>query len=133
MGAVARLPSSLTWASIRTRSTVPWKAFSSPTGICSGTTPRPNFLLERLDDAVEGGPLAVHPVDDEDDRPAELGRELPDPLGLDLDARDRVEDDEGGVGGVDRRARFGGEDSVAGGVQEVDPGVAVHGVRDRRG
>ena len=45
IGPSARLPPSFKWASMRTRSTVPLKLFSSPTGICRGTTPRPNFFF----------------------------------------------------------------------------------------
>ena len=54
------------------------------------------LLVQRLDRAVEGGALAVHPVDDEEHGAPELQGELPGALGLDLDARDRVEDDERG-------------------------------------
>ena len=54
----------------------------------------PEFLAQRLDDAVERGALAVHPVDDEEHRALELRGELPGPLGLDLDARDGVENEE---------------------------------------
>ena len=41
-------------------------------GDLKGDDAPPELLLERRDRPVEGGALAVHPVDDEEDRPAEL-------------------------------------------------------------
>ena len=91
------------------------------------------LLLERFHRPIERGPLAVHPVDHEDHGAAELGGELPGLLGLDLDAGDRVEDDQGRVGRRDGCPGFRREDAVPRGVEEVDPNVAVDRVGDRRG
>jgi hypothetical protein len=82
-------------------------------------------LLKRLHGPVEGGPLPVHAVQDEEDGPVEFPGELPDLLRLHFDARDGVADEEDGVGGRDRRARFRRENPVAGGIDEIDPHIAV--------
>ena len=86
------------------------------------------LLVERLHHAVERGALPVHPVDDEEDGALELGRELPGLLGLDLDARDGVEDEQRPRPRPPRPPSPRGKDAVSGRVQEVDPHVAVDGV-----
>ena len=66
-------------------------------------------LAQRLQRALEAGALAIEPVDDDEARQLELLRRLPDFLGLHHDAGHGVDDDQRGVGDVQRRARVAQE------------------------
>jgi hypothetical protein len=103
-----------------------------PEGDLEGDGAPPELLLERLHDAVERSAFPVHPVDHEEDGAFELLRVLPGLLRLNLDAGDRVEDDDDRVRGRDRGPHLGGEDPIARSVQQVDPDVAVDRVRARQ-
>ena len=130
IGPSTRLPLSWKWASMRTRSTVPLKVRSSPNGNLEGDDAPSEALLEHLHDPVEGRAFPVHPIDDEEDGPVELGGELPRLLRLHLDPGDGVENDDHRVGRRGGGARLRGEDPVARSVEKVDPHVPVHRVRD---
>jgi hypothetical protein len=71
------------------------------------------------------------------DRQADLLGVLPDPLGVDLHARDRVDAEQEGVGGAHALLGLGEEDAVAGTVDQVDlvvaPGDEAGGEADRDG
>ena len=80
----------------------------------------PELLLELVHDAAAVGALAVHAVHDDEAGEAELVAHLPGLLGLDLDARDGVDDDDRGVGGAQAAEHFRDEDAVARRVDQVD-------------
>ena len=65
-------------------------------------------FAQRRQRAFEAGAFAVEPVDDDQARQAELARAaVPDFLGLDHDAGDRVDHHQRGVGDVQRGERVG--------------------------
>jgi hypothetical protein len=85
--------------------------------------------LDRLERAAEVGPLAVHPVDeDQAGQPVLLG-ELRDLLRLDLDAGDRVHDQHRPLDHAEAGPRLGDEVAVSRHVDEVEPVLAVVAVR----
>ena len=98
-----------------------------------------DLVPERRDElgerGLEVGALAVELV--HEDRPGQplLDRELPGVLGLDLDAVDRRDHDDHGVGRADRRAQVADEVGVARRVEDVDlhalPLDRRHRQRDR--
>ena len=79
---------------------------------------------ERVHDALEVGALAVHAGADDDAGKVEFVGEVPDLLGDDLDAGDRVHDDESGIDGGDGQFGFMNEHVEAGSIDEVDLGFA---------
>ncbi len=78
------------------------------------------LLLELVHDAAAVGALAVHAVDDDESGEPEVLAGLPGLFGLDLDARDRVDDDERRVRGAQAAEHLRDEDSVARRVDQVD-------------
>ena len=120
-------------AFIATRSTTPAKAFSSPIGSWIGMTVRPNDAAQRLERAVEAGALAVEPVQRDQPRHRQLVRRLPDFLGRDFDAVQRVDHDQCGVGHAQRRARVAQEVRQPRRVDEIDLGLVPLGVGDAGG
>ena len=66
-------------------------------------------VAQRLQRALEAGPFAVEAVEHDQARQAELLRGLPHLLGLHHHAGDCVDDDQRGVGDVQRRARIAQE------------------------
>ena len=78
-------------AFIATRSTTPRNAFSSPIGSWIGMTVRLQSSRQRDERAVEAGALAIHPVQHDDARQAQLVGRLPDLLGRDHHAGDGVD------------------------------------------
>jgi len=86
---------------------------------------------ERLERAEEVGALAVEAVDDDDARQVVLRRELPDLLGLHLDAGDRVHDDDRRLHDPEPRARVGDEIAVPRGVHQVEVMALPVAIRHR--
>ncbi len=85
----------------------------------------PEGLLERVERAEEVGPLAVEHVHEDEPREALLVRALPEPLGVDLDPHDRVDDDDRRVDDAQRAQGLGDEGLLAGRVDQVDLAVRV--------
>ena len=79
---------------------------------------------ERLHDALEVGALAVHAGADDDAGQVEFFGKVPDLLGDDLDAGDRIDDDERGIDGGQGQLGFMDEHVEAGSIDEVDLGFA---------
>ena len=79
---------------------------------------------ERFHHAVEVGALAVHAGADDDARQRELVVVMPNALGHDLDAADRVDHDQGGFDRGHGHLGFMDEHVEAGSVDEVDLGLA---------
>ena len=74
-------------------------------------------LLER---ALEAGALTIELVHEDHAGEAQLGGDLPDHLGLHLDAVDRAHDEDGEVGHAECRLHVADEVGVARGVDQVD-------------
>jgi len=77
-------------------------------------------VLERLERAEEVGALAVEHVDEHEPRQALVVGAVPQPLGVDLDAHDAVDDDDGGVHHAQGAERVGDEARLARRVDQVD-------------
>ena len=77
-------------------------------------------LLRLCEDPGEVGPFAVHLVDEDHPRQLEIVEEIPALLGLDLYAVHRVDDDHGGVGGLEAGLCVGEKILVARRVQQRD-------------
>ena len=103
---------------------MPRKPASSPTGSSSGAMPAPKRSCERAQGAVEAGALAVELVDEDQAGQAQLGGEVPDRLGLGLDALHRAHHDDGQVDDRQRGADLAEEVGVPGGVDDVELDVA---------
>ena len=88
---------------------------------------------ERLERALERGPLAVELVDQDRAGESCLHRELPRGFGLDLHAFDGGDDDQDGVDSADRTAEIADEISIAGRVEHVDLDVSPLHRREREG
>ncbi len=92
-------------------------------------------LLEAFEGAGEVGPLAVHLGQVEEEGLPDLRGEVPDALGVDLDAGHAVDAEEHGVGGAQALLGLGEEDAVPGAVEQVDlvllPGDEAGGHADR--
>jgi len=92
-------------------------------------------LVQPVEGAAEVGALAVHLGEVQQHRDLDLGGELPDLLGVDLDAGDAVDAEQGHVGGAQALLGLGEEDPVARTVDEVDlvllPGDEAGGETDR--
>ena len=106
-----------------TRSMTPRTSCSEPIGISVATTCGPKARLQRLERAEEVGALAVEHVDEDQPRDVELGCALPEPLRRDLDAHDRVDDEDGRLAHAQRAERVGDEARLAGRVEQVDLAV----------
>ena len=91
---------------------------------------RPNAARTEFDGPLEGSPLAVHPVDDDQAGKAVLLGVAPHLLGLDLDTRHGVDDDDGRVGDAKGEAGFEEKVAVSRGVDDVDLGLSPFGERD---
>ena len=76
--------------------------------------------LQRVQRAKEVGPLAVKHVDEHQPCQVQLGRPLPQPVGMDLHAHHGVDDEHGGLAHAQRAQRVGDEARVAGRVEEID-------------
>ncbi len=87
--------------------------------------------LQLIGDAEEIGALAIELGDVEDHRDPHLGRDLPHPLGHDLDAGGTAHAQQRGVGGAQAALGLGDEDGVAGAVEQVDLVAPPGGERDR--
>jgi hypothetical protein len=83
----------------------------------------PERRLERVQRAEEVGPLAVEHVHEDQARDVELLGALPQPLGVDLDPHDRVDDEDGRLADAQGPERVGDEAGLAGSVEEVDLAV----------
>jgi len=79
---------------------------------------------ERFHDALKVGALAVHAGADDDAGQTEFIGEVPDLLGDDLHAGDRIHDDERGTHGGDGQFGFMDEHVEAGSIDEVDLGFS---------
>ena len=79
---------------------------------------------ERFHDALKIGALAVHAGADDDAGKTEFVGEVPDLLGDDLHAGDRIDDDERGIHGGDGQLGFMDEHVEAGSIDEVDLGFS---------
>ena len=111
------------------RSTTPLKSCSLPTGISTATTCGPKASRRCVDGDREVGALAVEHVAEEDaGEPACVGAR-PEPLGLDLDAEDAVDDHEGGLDDPQRGDGVGEEARIAGRVEEVEAESSALDVR----
>ena len=102
------------------RSATPRKAVSSPIGSSSGATAGAEPLAQLVERALEAGPLAVELVDEDHAGHVELGRDPPCRLGLDLDALDRADHEDGEVGDPQGGVDVADEVGVAGAVEQVD-------------
>ena len=89
--------------------------------------------VNRLQRALEARALAIEPIDDDEPRQPGLLGGLPGFFGLHLHARDRVDDDDRGVGDAQRRARVGEKVRDARRVDEVDFGLVPLGVGEAGG
>ena len=89
------------------------------------------LLLQQSDDARVRGPVAIHQVDCKEDRQTETTSRFPHLLGLHLDARDRRDHHQGGIGHPQTLQGVGGKDAIPGGVDQVDLDPAVLEVGNR--
>ena len=113
------------WASIRTRSIVPRKAFSSPTGIWSDTTSRPNFFWsDSITRSKEARSRSIRLTTKRTGRANSAANFQAFSVWTSTPG-DGVEHDQRRVGGGHGGPRLRREDAVARGVQEVDPDVPV--------
>ena len=87
--------------------------------------------LERFERAEEVGALAVEHVDEHQPGEVELGRPLPQPVGVDLDAHHRVDHEHRGLAHAQRAERVGDEARIARGVDQVDLAVLPLEARQR--
>ena len=97
--------------------------------VADGQLQRGNAGAEALPELIQGplevGPLAVELVDEHEPRDAELGRQPPGLLGLDLYALDGTDHQHGQVGNRQAGLDLGYEIGVPGGVDDVDLAVLV--------
>jgi hypothetical protein len=93
----------------------------------------PERGLERLERAVEVGPLTVEHVDEQHPRDVMLGGDLPQPARADLDAHHAVDHEDRRLADAQRAERVGDEARLAGRVEQVDlaPGP-LEGAERRR-
>ena len=114
---------------------MPWNSCSAPIGSSNGATWLPNEDTSWSRSILEVGALAVELVHEDARAGGSLGRQLPRVLRLDLDAVDRGDDDDHGVGGANRGADVADEVRRARRVEDVDLGVLPldrrHRQRDR--
>ena len=89
-------------------------------GDLDGHDLRAEGLAQALDGEREVGALAVEHVAEEDAREAAFVGARPEPLGLDLDAEDAVDDHEGRLDDPQRGDGVGEEARVAGRVEEIE-------------
>ena len=82
-------------------------------------------LLQRVERGEEVGPLAVEHVDEDESREALGVGAPPEPLGVNLDTGDGIDDDHGGIGDAQRSGRVGDEARLSGGVDQVDLAALV--------
>jgi hypothetical protein len=108
------------WAVSVSRSAMPRNPASWPMGSSRGAMPVPQ-LGER---GVEAGPLPVELVHEHHAGHAQLGRQRPRLLGLDLDAVHRAHHEHGQVRDAQGGRNVAHEVGVAGCVDEVDLVVA---------
>ena len=88
---------------------------------------------QRLDGAIQAGALAVEAVEDDEPRHLQLLGAAPHLLGRHLDAGHRIDDDDGGIGDAQRRARVAQEVGHARRVDEVDFDLVPLGVGECSG
>ena len=86
---------------------------------------------QRHDGPLERGAIAVEAAEGDQPRQPQFLGGGPRLLGLHRRTRHRVDDDDDGIGDAQRRARVGEEIGDAGGVEEVDLGLAPLGVGER--
>src|SRR6185503_9492815 len=108
-------------------------ALSTP-GQLNGNRVAPEERLNGSERTVEAGAVAIELVDHDGARQVELIGERPDLLGLDLDTRNSINDDERAIGGGKGGMRVVNKDVVAGRIEEIDfdllPLRVGHGGRD---
>ena len=87
----------------------------------------PEVGLDALQCPLETGPLAIQLVDDYRARQLVAVAEAPHLLGLDLDARHSVHQDQRGIGRHQRRPSVVDEDVEPGSIEQVDLGLVPLG------
>ena len=99
---------------------MPWKSCFFTDGQLEGGDSCPESVVQLLEDVGEIGPFPVELVHEDEARDPELGRRLPENLGLHLDAVDGAHHEHRQVGHGQSGQRFRHEVRVPRAVQDVD-------------